>query len=264
MRIGIIGLGIVGKANRQGFQEAGHDIEIHDTRFGTKITNVIDTDIAFICVPTPQKEDNSCDTSIVESVLEELNNIYYKGIVAIKSSVIPMFTNRMSLIYKRLTIAFVPEFLRERCANTDFINNHELLAVGTYSKKVYNKIVKAHMPYPKNTVMLTPVEAELLKYYNNVFAALKIVFANNFYEICNKLDSNYSVIKDAYIKTGKAKDMYLDVNEDLRGYAGMCLPKDTNAIISLMKELGIDLDLIKSIDSDNQKFKKTVIGDMRK
>ena len=53
------------------------------------------------------------------------------------------------------------------------------------------------------------------------------------------------------------------MNEDLRGYAGVCLPKDTKAIISLMKGLKIDLELIQAIDSDNAKLKKTVIHGMR-
>jgi UDP-glucose 6-dehydrogenase len=83
------------------------------------------------------------------------------------------------------------------------------------------------------------------------------------YEICNKLDCDYTTIKNAYIKTGKAIDMYLDVNPDLRGYGGMCLPKDTQALAALMNELDLDYNLINSIHSDNTKFKKTVFNGMR-
>jgi UDP-glucose 6-dehydrogenase len=57
--------------------------------------------------------------------------------------------------------------------------------------------------------------------------------------------------------------MYLDVNEDLRGYGGMCLPKDTRAIIQLMKDLNLDFNFFKTMDIDNKKIKTTVFSGMR-
>jgi UDPglucose 6-dehydrogenase len=229
----------------------------------TLITDVLNTEIVFICVPTPQAADGSCNTSIIESVIQELQDHTYKGIVAIRSTVVPGFTQRMIDTYKNLTICFVPEFLRERCAADDFINNHKLLAIGTHDIWVYRKLVKAHGNLPENTEHLTPSEAEVLKYYNNVYAALRVTFANVMYEICDKLDCDYTTIKNAYIKTGKAVDMYLDVSPGLRGYGGMCLPKDTQAIAALLNQLNLDFDLIQSINNDNNKLKKTVFNGMR-
>ena len=240
MKIGIVGLGVVGTANKKGFESLDHEVRCHDTKFDTTIKEVENTDITFICVPTPEGIYNKCDTTIVESVIKELNGINYKGIVAIRSSTVPGFTNKMIRRFKKLTIAFVPEFLKERCADEDFTHNHTLLAVGTEDKRVYNKIVKAHGSYPQNKVRLTATEAEVLKYFNNVYAALRVTFANNFFEICEKLNCDYTAIKDAYIKTGKAVDMYLDATPELRGYSGMCLPKDTKAIMNLMEELNIN------------------------
>ena len=263
MKIGIVGLGAVGTANKHGFEYLGHSVIGHDIKLDTTINDVLDTEITFLCVPTPQAEDGSCNTGIIESVIKELNLYNYKGIVAIRSTVVPGFTQRMIDTYRNLTICFVPEFLRERCAADDFINNHKLLAVGTHDIWVHRKLVRAHGDLPEHTEHLTPNEAEVLKYYNNVYAALRVTFANVMYEICDKLDCDYTTIKNAYIKTGKAVDMYLDVNPSLRGYGGMCLPKDTQAIASLITELGLDLELIKSIHTDNNKFKKTVFNGMR-
>jgi UDPglucose 6-dehydrogenase len=263
MKVGIVGLGAVGTANKDGFEYLGHDVIGHDIKLNTKIQDVLDTEIIFLCVPTPQADDGSCDTSIIESVIQELNLYTYKGIIAIRSTVVPGFTQRMINTYRNLTICFVPEFLRERCAADDFINNHKLLAVGTHDIWVYRKLVRAHGNLPEHTEHLTPNEAEVLKYYNNVYAALRVTFANVMYEICEKLDCDYTTIKNAYVKTGKAIDMYLDVNPSLRGYGGMCLPKDTQAIASLIKDLELDLELIKSIHNDNSKFKKTVFNGMR-
>lgn len=263
MNIGIIGLGAVGTANKQGFEYLGHNVSIHDIKLNTKIIDVLETEIVFLCVPTPQSNDGSCDTSIIESVIQELNLHTYKGIIAIRSTVVPGFTQRMIEKYKNLTICFVPEFLRERCAADDFIHNHKLLAIGTHDIWVYRKLVKAHGELPEHTEHLTPSEAEVLKYYNNVYAALRVTFANVMYEICEKLNCDYTTIKNAYIKTGKATDMYLDVHPELRGYGGMCLPKDTQAIAALLEQLELDYNLIKSIHIDNNKFKRTVFNGMR-
>ena len=57
--------------------------------------------------------------------------------------------------------------------------------------------------------------------------------------------------------------MYLDVSEDLRGYGGVCLPKDTRAIINLIKKLDLDLQFFDTVDSDNSKFKTTIFNGMR-
>ena len=263
MKLGIIGLGAVGTANKEGFEHVGHTVVPHDITLDTTIQDVLNTEITFLCVPTPQADDGSCNTGILESVITELSQLNYKGIIAIRSTVVPGFTQRMIDTYRNLTICFVPEFLRERCATDDFINNHKLLAIGTHDIQVYRKLVQAHGNLPAHTEHLTPNEAEVLKYYNNVYAALRVTFANVMYEIFEKLDCDYTTIKNAYIKTGKAKDMYLDVNPNLRGYGGMCLPKDTQAIVSLLDKLELDFDLISSIDADNRKFKKTVFNGMR-
>jgi len=263
MKIGIIGVGAVGSANKQGFEHLGHEVLVHDIKLDTTIRDVLSTEINFLCVPTPSAADGQCDTNILESVIQELDDNSYKGIIAIRSTAVPGFTQSMIEKHKNLAICFVPEFLRERCAADDFINNHKLLAVGTFDIWVFRKVVKAHGNLPENTEHLTPTEAEILKYYNNVYASLRVTFANIMYEICEKLNCDYTTIKNSYIKTGKAVDMYLDVSDGLRGYGGMCLPKDTRALARLMEKLDLNLNLISSIDQDNSKFKKTVFNGMR-
>jgi UDPglucose 6-dehydrogenase len=263
MKIGIIGLGAVGTANKKGFEYIGHEVLIHDTKLGTNIQDVFPAEVIFICVPTPKADNGSCDTSIIQNVIRELNLFNYKGIVAIRSTVEPGFTKTIIEKYKKLKFCFVPEFLRERCAEDDFIFNHELLAVGTDSVVTFRKIKQAHGNLPNNTIHLTPTEAEILKYYNNLYAALRITFANVMYELCQKYNTDYSVVKDAYIKTGKAKDIYLDVNDNLRGYGGMCLPKDVSAINYLFDKFNLDYSLLNSIQEDNKKFKTTVFNGMR-
>ena len=94
MKIGIIGVGIIGGACKYGFEKLGHKVICHDIALDTNIEDVLDTQITYICVPTPSDEDGSCNTSIVESVVHELHTLGYSGIVAIKSTVKPTTTEK--------------------------------------------------------------------------------------------------------------------------------------------------------------------------
>lgn len=262
MRIGIVGLGVIGSAAQYGFKKLGHKVKVHDIKLNTELKDLLDSEIIYICVPTPSHEDGSCNVSIVESVVDNLHVLNFNNIIAIKSTVEPGTTEKLINIYKNELICFVPEFLRERCAISDFTENHDLLAIGTNNSMVYDKIKESHGNYPKNIKQISPTEAELLKYYSNIFNAMRIIFANEMYELANRLHADYSNIKDAYCLRN-TKDMYLDVNENFRGYGGVCLPKDTKAIAALCKKLGLDLKLFDMIDSENNKFKTTVYENMR-
>ena len=117
MRIGIIGLGTVGKAIRRGF-EGNHEIFIHDPKLGTKLAGVTDNcEVAYIAVPTPtDRETGRCDTSIVRSILEALPDDFS---VVIKSTVIPGTTQGFHEEFTNLRIACSPEFIRAERAEED-------------------------------------------------------------------------------------------------------------------------------------------------
>jgi UDPglucose 6-dehydrogenase len=76
------------------------------------------------------------------------------------------------------------------------------------------------------------------------------------YDIAKTYNADYDIIKNAYVKTGKSSGQYLNVNENLRGYSGACLPKDTKALMELVEQLHLDYDLIKSVHNDNSKLPK--------
>lgn len=280
MKIGIVGCGIVGGACRFGFEKLGHDVEVHDTKLGTILAEVLDADIVYICVPTPMQSDGSCDTSIVEEVVADLYHLDYGGVVAIKSTVTPGTTQKLINNYTTTAssfvgsfkcvrpfkdIVFVPEFLRERCAVSDFVEHQKLLAVG-YDKNVtshssfnrgVNYVIQSHGHYPEKVLTMTPTQAELLKYIHNTFNALRVVFANEFYNIASFFGEKYTPIKEGLLQTASIPDIYLDVNENMRGYSSICWNKDLPALIALCKKHGIEIPLIDMIPEANDKFKKT-------
>ena len=104
MNIGIVGLGVIGSAAQYGFQKLGHRISTHDIKLNTKLSDLLESEIIYICVPTPSNEDGSCNTSIVESVVNELHQLNYKNIIAIKSTVEPGTTSKLINIFSELYI----------------------------------------------------------------------------------------------------------------------------------------------------------------
>ena len=184
-------------------------------------------------------------------------------IIAIKSTVTPGTTNKLRQKYsiqhplRGKNICFVPEFLRERCATTDFVENQKLLAVGTHSDWVFDVIKTCHGDYPHNVLKMGPTEAELLKYYHNTFNALRVVFANEFYKICEAMKADYNAVKHGLLKTSSVPDIYLDVNKNMRGYSSICWNKDIPAIIRLARNLQLDLPLIENIPVSNDTQIKT-------
>ena len=264
MKIGIVGVGIVGSAIKFGFEKLGHKVFIHDTRHYTSIEDVKETDVVFICVPTPSLKNGKCNVHIVEDVVSELDKIDYTGIIAIKSTVEPGTTKKLQDMYTQRKICYVPEFLRERCAITDFCENHDLCVIGTDDSKVFDLIKKTHGKFPKHIVKLSVTEAELVKYFNNVYAATLITFANSFYEICESLDADYTEVKNAVVHRNHITDQYLDCNENFRGFGGVCLPKDTRALNRLTKELKTNSKLFHTILKENERYKTTIFDGMRK
>ena len=73
MKIGIIGLGVVGSAINTGFEKLGHEVLCHDLKLNSTTKDILPSEIVFLCVPTPQSDDGSCDTTIITSVLKELS-----------------------------------------------------------------------------------------------------------------------------------------------------------------------------------------------
>lgn len=262
MKIGIVGVGVVGGAIKHGFQKLGHEIFEHDIVLDTKLSDVVPADIVYITVPTPQGEEGYCDTSIVESVVSELLNVHkYDGIIAIKSTAAPGTTQKLIDKYSNNKICFVPEFLRERYAASDFTENHDLCIIGTYEEEVYEKVKLSHGKLPKMFARVSPTEAELCKYFNNTYNATLITFANSFKRICDYYGVDYSNVKNTITNRNHIKDIYLESNDHFKGFSGMCLPKDTSQLARVGKEIGVGF--FQMLIEENDKYEKIVQDGMR-
>jgi len=256
MKIGIIGLGVVGLAVYQGLGQVGNDMYFYDIAHpDTSIDDVVNTDIIFVCVPT-DTSNGHCDLTQIYQIVQSLNDLMYSGIIAIKSTVLPGTTESLIGQYPNLKICMVPEFLRAKSALADFVNNHDVLVVGTDNNYVYEQIVASHKLIPKSSSRVTPTEAEIVKYFSNLYNALRIVFANNMFEVCQKTKADYQNVLQAITKKRGILPDYLLCSANYRGFGGHCLPKDTEAFASFAQSLGLtDLNLFSAIVNDNKNFK---------
>lgn len=246
MKIGIIGLGQVGETLQYGFRRIGHDVIGHDLKHGTKIQDVLQTQVCFICVPTPNLPTGKCDVSIVDKVCYELHELRYSGATVIKSTVPPGTTDAIAGMCPNLQLAFCPEFLRERARYSDFVENHDVCIIGCDQSdlQLYDWIKEAHGSLPKEFVWLSIIEAEFCKYFANCFNALRITFANEFADVCRAAGVDYRNVKNAIVKKKSIGDWYLDSSEHFRAFGGSCLPKDTEAFSHYATALGVSADLL--------------------
>jgi len=257
MKIGLIGKGTVGKAVYEGLLHLGHTMSFFDPAYeGSKLNDVLDTECIFICVPTNQAPNGDCDTSIVESVIADLDSVKYTGLVAVKSTVVPGTSDSLSAAHPTLKICSVPEFLRAKTALADFMYNHDLLIIGSHRDEDFELIKKIHGNLPKAVSCVNPTEAEVVKYFNNVNHSVQIIFANIAFEVCKSLGVDYNAVYDAIIKRECFNPAYLMCNDNLRGFGGHCLPKDTSAWNNLVKKLGLDYSMIQAVINDNEKLNK--------
>lgn len=257
MKIGLIGKGTVGKAVYEGLTHLGHKMSFFDPAYeGSTLQDVLDTECVFICVPTNQAANGDCDTSIVEKVIAELDAAGYKGLVGLKSTCVPGTADRLSAQHPNLRICSVPEFLRAKTALADFMYNHDLLVIGSEREEDFIIVKAIHGNLPQNVACVKPAEAEVIKYFNNVNHSVQIIFANIAHDVCKALGADYNNVYNAIIKRECFNPAYLMCNDNLRGFGGHCLPKDTSAWANLVKNLGLNYSMIDAVQQDNKGLTK--------
>ncbi len=258
LKLGIVGHGFVGKATDYGFNKRVSKFVV-DPIYNTTIKDLkeFQPEIIFICVPTPMSDDGSQDSKIIEKVIRELNEHCPKSIKVVKSTVLPSILKKLEAIEPNLV--YNPEFLREKHAESDFINSDMIIFGGDRNvSSIVSDAYKKHSRCKTKEYLYTDLlTASIIKYSINTFLASKVIFFNELYSVYQNLELNDSwesviniISKDKRI--GKSH-MNVPGHDGKKGFGGACFPKDTLALIKYAENIGVDLSLIKSaIKKNNQ------------
>jgi len=255
-RIGIIGKGFVGSAVEFGFSaQTGCDIEVkvYDKN-PTKSTHTLKetvnkSDIIFVSVPTPSNPDGSMHLGILESALNDIDNINNNNaIILIRSTVTPGTTRNLQEKFNKLRLVFNPEFLTERSAKFDFINQSRFILGGEpeYTKEVA-ELYRWRFGESVPCIETNFETAEMIKYMNNCFFATKVSFMNEMKSIADRCNVDWGMAVEGFVRDGRIGHTHLNVPgpDGKRGFGGSCFPKDIQAMVQFGKDLGIDTTTLK-------------------
>ena len=254
--IGIIGGGFVGSAIKKYYDKGKYSVKVYDKfKDSDSIEDVIKQNYIFIAVPTPFA-DGKIDLGPMDDAMKNASKAKKGTIVVIKSTVIPGTTENYQKQYLDLKILFNPEFLTESTADQDF-QFPDTQVIG-YTKQSYDVAgeVQEILPLAPFNRIIPATEAEVVKYFRNTWYATKVIFANQIYDLCQKIGVDYDLVRES---AGADRRMtgqsHLDVAYGgYRGYGGKCLPKDLRALVAFADSQGVDLALLKKAEEINQKL----------
>ncbi len=223
---------------------------------------ILNSDIAIICVGTPNDENGHLEMTFINSVAKRIGTALIKKeeflTVAIRSTVMPGTNKKIADIIEKTSgkkqgedfgVVSNPEFLREGSAVDDFFNPPYTLIASDVEKSlsmmkdIYNEL--------NGEIIVTDIgTAELIKFVNNTYHGLKVVFANEIGRVCKALGVDSHEVMNIF-----SKDKILNISpyyfKPGFAYGGSCLPKDLKALNTIAHDKYLNLDVLSSISKSN-------------
>ena len=265
--IGIIGSGFVGSAVRYGFSPnvgVDADVKVYDKNPSRSTHTlqevVVGSDIIFLSVPTPSNKDGTINLDIVEEALSDIN-VYaasVDNVILVRSTVTPGTTRKLQQKYPNLRIVFNPEFLTERSANFDFINQTRFILGGNPEDIIeVSELFRQRFGQSISIVETNYETAELIKYMGNTFFATKISFLNDMKLLADKCGAIWKHAVEGFVRDGRIGHSHLNVpgHDGKYGFGGSCFPKDIQALIKYGDEIGVDMGVLKAAWETNLKVR---------
>lgn len=306
MKIGVIGTGYVGLVTGTCFADSGNDVTcvdvdqnkvermrngevpiyepglnrvfdraIRDNRleFTTDLEKAFkESEIIFLCLPTPPGADGQADLSFVLNVADDLGDLFnkYPGYkVIVNKSTVPVGT--ADKVNKRISdktdqefdVVSNPEFLREGAAVEDFMKP-ERVVIGTGSEKAAKLMRALYEPFVRSgnpIIVMDERSSELTKYAANAMLATKITFMNEIANICERVGADVDNVRRGIGTDSRIGQRFLFAGI---GYGGSCFPKDVQAIHHTAGEYGYDFRILDSVMEVNEKQKVSIVEKIKK
>ena len=250
--LGIIGLGFVGSAIKDNYNDYSLCLIDTDTSKGYTDTyeDIKDAEGIFVCVPSPQNPDGSCNSTILENVLKNLKD--YKGVIISKVTATPDVYEKLQVEYPNLV--YIPEFLTAANAAEDYAKENWAVIGG--STLAYQREADRIIHYTKpnvDSVYCSIGEASMVKYIINSFLATKVVFMNEMCQLAKINGYSWNRIRGMISKDPRINISHTQVPgpDKQFGFGGMCFPKDTSALIFYAENLNITLNVLKEAVKKN-------------
>lgn len=265
-KIFIVGYGYVGKAMAD-MLKGHYELFIYDpaypaskndgsVNFVSDITESKNCILSVVCTPTPSKDNGECDISYVEESVKKIGN----SLILIKSTIEIGTTDYLSKKYAK-DIVFSPEYVGEsKYFNPYFSNNMKetpMLILGG-ERKSTSQIIDILAPIlgpTKHYYQTSAKAAEIVKYMENTFFAMKVTFCNEMFEICEKSGVDYWDVREAWLLDPRINRMHTSVFRKDRGFGGKCYPKDVRALVKYAEKIGYSPKLLKEILDSNDRFR---------
>ena len=259
-KIGIIGFGFVGGAIANALEMSAQLI-VMDPAKGHNATyqDLMECSGIFVCVPTPQDDNGTCDTSILGGILHDLHSRGYTGVIISKCTAPPDWYEAMNILYPNLVHA--PEFLTAAKAASDYLNGEFAFIGGrvrAYVKEAERIITKSQQRL-QSIQYSTIAEAAMAKYAINTFMATKVVFMNELEALCSKTGVDYKQVAHMVMQDTRIGSSHMQVPgpDGNYGFGGMCFPKDTSALLKYAEQKGVVMNVLDAAVKKNTLLRLT-------
>lgn len=230
---------------------------------------VQNSEVIFLCLPTPQDEDGSADLKYVFNVANDIGKILSEDgdknfKIIVNKSTVPVGTSKavteILLKYgiKNFDVVSNPEFLREGFAVDDFMKPDRIV-IGSNNKKSFEIMRVLYEPFVRqgNPILeMNPESSEVTKYAANSYLAMRITYMNELANFCEKVGANVDLVRKGMGADSRIGKRFLFPGI---GYGGSCFPKDVNALIKTSEEHNSPIRLLKVVDEVNREQKLVLV-----
>jgi UDPglucose 6-dehydrogenase len=224
----------------------------------SNVEAVANSEMVFLCLPTPESEEGHADLSFVHAVIDELANVLGDDTLFVIKSTVPPGTatslrKRLADLGSSARLVSHPEFLREGKAVEDFMEPDRIV-VGSYERKDAELVASLYESLDTEVVFTDPTSAEMIKYANNAYLAARLTFANALANVCEAVGAD---VLDVITGIGLDHRIGPHFLQPGPGYGGSCFPKDTAALISVAQDAGYDFQLLRAvIEADHEQRRR--------
>lgn len=221
--------------------------------------------VCFIAVGTPQSEDGSADLEYVLAAAESIGQAMNGYKVIVNKSTVPVGTaDKVETIIRKyysgeFDVVSNPEFLKQGAAVEDFLKPDRIV-IGSNSTKataVMQELYASFFRTASRFVIMDVKSAEMTKYAANSFLALKISFANEMANICEKIGADAEMVRNGMCSDKRIGTQFFFPG---LGYGGSCFPKDVKALLKTAADCGCEHRILDAINDVNKEQRKVFLN----